>query len=117
MLDPAFHRAATWTEIGLAVATLLPLLFLSAPYGRYTRPGWGPTVPNRWGWVLMELPTLAVFLPLYWVGPQRCEVVPLVFLFFWLSHYVHRTLIYPFRLRDRKRVIPLVLVALGMMFN
>lgn len=117
MIDAALHGAATWLEIGLAIVTLVPLLFLSAPYGRHARSGWGPTLPNRWGWILMESPTLAIFLPLYWLGPHRFEVVPLVFLLLWLSHYLHRTLMFPFRLRDRGKTMPVLVVVLGMVFN
>lgn len=117
MIDAELHRLLTWIELGLGAMTALSLLFITAPYGRHARPGWGPTLPNRAGWVLMEAPTLAVFVPLYWAGERRAELVPLVLLGLWLSHYVHRTLVFPFRLRTGEKRMPLAIAGMGAAFN
>ena len=37
----------------LALATGFVLVFVSAPYGRHARKGWGPSLDNRLGWMLM----------------------------------------------------------------
>jgi len=116
-MSPSFHQIATWGEIIAAAFTFLSLLFIAAPYGRHHRKGWGPEIDNRAGWVLMELPTLAVFLPIYFDGKQGLDTTPLVLLALWLSHYVHRTLIFPFRLRTKKKRVPLLIVSLGAAFN
>jgi hypothetical protein len=42
---------AAYAMLGLAVVTLAALSFVTAPYGRYVRDGWGPTVPSRIGWI------------------------------------------------------------------
>ncbi len=117
MNEAAFHQQAVYSMMGLGVFVFASLLFIDAPYGRHLRPGWGPTLSNRVGWILMESPTLLVFLPIYWSGTHAHELVPLVFLGFWLSHYVHRTLIYPFRLRSSGKRVPLLIALLGFLFN
>ena len=48
----------SWVIMGLVIFTLL--LFITAPYGRHSRRDWGPTIPNRLGWVVMEFPSLLV---------------------------------------------------------
>lgn len=117
MNEAAFHHDATLILMGLGVLVLIALLFIEAPYGRHLRPGFGPTLPNRLGWILMESPTLAVFLPIYSSGDHAKETVPLVLLALWLSHYVDRTLIYPFRLNSKGKRVPLLIAFLGLLFN
>ena len=48
---------------GLAVAAgiFVTLFFVRAPYGRHLRRGWGPLIPNLFGWVIMESPAVWTF--------------------------------------------------------
>ena len=49
------------SSLGAAAVTALFLLFVSAPYGRHVRKGWGTTMDNRLGWIVMEAPAPLVF--------------------------------------------------------
>ena len=49
-----------WFALSACVFVLL--LFMSAPYGRHARKGWGAAIGARAGWVLMEIPTVIVML-------------------------------------------------------
>ena len=111
------HSNLTYGLFGLGVITVIVLIFISAPYGRHTRDGWGPTLHCRLAWVLMELPAPACFLWWYIQGPQRNAVVPCICLTLWLSHYLHRTFIFPFRARFDGKRMPLFVVVLGALFN
>ena len=53
--------------IGIGVITFFILLFISAPYGRHLRSGWGPLLPKRLGWILMETPALYVMWLFYFI--------------------------------------------------
>jgi 3-oxo-5-alpha-steroid 4-dehydrogenase 1 len=108
---------ASWAEIVLAVITCLSLVFITAPYGRHERAGWGPTIPNAMGWVIMEMPAVALFLGIYFLGVHSLETVPLVFLGLWQLHYVHRTFIYPLRLRTKGKRMAVTIVGLALVFN
>lgn len=103
--------------IAIAVPIFVYLFAVTAPYGRHLRPGWGPSLPPRVGWIVMESPAVFVWLAVYLTGPNRAQVVPLVFLGLWQLHYVHRTLVFPFRLSGRGRPIPLVVAGMGFTFN
>ena len=46
---------------GIAACVFIALQFLTAPYGRHARPGWGPTIHRTAGWVIMESPAVIVF--------------------------------------------------------
>lgn len=105
-----------WSWLGLAVPTFILLLFVSAPYGRHFRGGWGPGVHPVLGWMLMELPAAFVFavcvLSEGW--PESIPVV--VFLFMWQMHYLQRTFIYPLLLRSKKRM-SLLVILMAICFN
>ena len=117
MNEVTLHHGLTLGVMATALPTLVYLLLRSAPYGRHGRPGWGPTLSPRAGWILMESPAVLVWLALYLMGDNRLEVVPLVFLSMWQLHYIHRTFIFPFRMRGDGRPMPLVIALSGAFFN
>lgn len=104
-----------WAGIAVAVAVLL--LFVTAPYGRHVRGGWGPTLPSTAGWILMELPAVLGFLAFFAAGSRTGDPVNLVFVGLWMLHYGQRTFVFPFLRRGGARPMPLSIVGLGMVFN
>jgi 3-oxo-5-alpha-steroid 4-dehydrogenase 1 len=117
MSEMSFYR---WLVIGwmaLAVATFVALFFITAPYGRFTRNGWGPRMSARWGWILMETPVLVTFLVLYGLSDRKSNAVSLVFVAMFAAHYAHRALIYPFRVRSSCPSITLSVIFMGALFN
>lgn len=102
--------------LAAAPVTFASLVARTAPYGRHARGGWGPTLGARAGWVLMEAPAVGVTAAVYLRGPHRAELVPLVLLAAWMSHYVHRAFVYPLRMRPSAEV-PVLIVVLGAAFN
>jgi protein-S-isoprenylcysteine O-methyltransferase Ste14 len=115
-VPPGADRVLTWLELALAVLTFAGLRFVTAPYGRYRRTGWGPTVPARLGWLVMESPAPLLFAAVYATGRHRAELVPLVFLLMWQAHYVQRAFVYPFLMRGGTRM-PVTVMLLAITFN
>src|SRR4030042_3344220 len=104
-----------WFIIGGIV--FIALLFIAAPYGRHARKGWGYSVGNKLGWVLMEAPAPIVFAVCFLFGDIKNSPVTLVFLALWEMHYLHRAFIYPFSLRGAVKRMPLSVIAMGFFFN
>ncbi|MDX1500461.1 MAG: DUF1295 domain-containing protein, partial [Woeseiaceae bacterium] len=105
--------------LGLALAavpTAAALFMTTAPYGRHLRPGWGPAIDARLGWVVMESPAVVMFLAIYAAGENAWEPAPLVLLALWQFHYVERTFVFPLRLRPAAR-LPVAIVAMAFGFN
>ena len=117
MLDLDLHSYAVAAEFGFAIVTVFLLVWISAPYGRYERAGWGPTLPAVLGWVLMELPCVALFALFFFSGDNRFEVVPLVLLGLWQLHYLNRTFLFPLRMRAKSRRMPILIMLLALTFN
>ena len=114
---PSTHQLLVGGMFALAALTYVALRFVVAPYGRHARAGWGPTVPDRVGWMVMESPSLLLFAWIYAHGTHRAEAAPLALLGLWMLHYAHRTLVYPFRLRSTGKRMPVVIVLLAIAFN
>ena len=49
-----------WVTIG--IGTFIYLFFVSAPYGRHIRDGWGRNISARTGWVVMESPCVIIMI-------------------------------------------------------
>jgi 3-oxo-5-alpha-steroid 4-dehydrogenase 1 len=113
---PGPYLSLILLEFGLAAVTFIGLLFVVAPYGRHGRSGWGPTVPARIGWLVMESPAPLVFLGVFLAGSHRADLVPLLFLLLWQAHYVQRSFVYPLIMRGGARM-PMSVMALAIAFN
>jgi protein-S-isoprenylcysteine O-methyltransferase Ste14 len=100
-----------------AVASFAMLTAMTAPYGRHSRPGWGPIVRARFGWVMMELPSPVCFLLAYVGGDHAGEPYPLLFMAAYQLHYVHRTLVFPLLMRGDNKHNPVATIALAVTFN
>ncbi|MHA1986002.1 MAG: methyltransferase [Promethearchaeota archaeon] len=92
------------------------LLFITAGYGQHHSKKWGPAINNKLGWVIMEIPTVVIYLFYYFIGNRKVDLVPLVFMFIWMLHYCQRTFIFPLLIRG-KEPMPLTIVFLGFIFN
>jgi len=117
MTEPVVHSALVWAVLLLGPVTAGLLLVISAPYGRHGRAGWGPTISARLAWIAMESPSVLVFLVVYWLGDHRAAPTAVVLFALWQVHYVHRTFIYPFRIRSAGKRTPLVIALLAFVFT
>ena len=108
---------ASWAVIATGLLTFGILSRVSAPYGRFMREGWGPTLSSRRAWMLMESPSALGFLAVYLLGRNRLEMVPLVLLAAWQAHYVHRAYVFPLRMKERGKRMPWVIAGMGFFFN
>jgi 3-oxo-5-alpha-steroid 4-dehydrogenase 1 len=111
------HRALCLAMLGLAAVTFGALFLVPAPYGRHARAGWGPAIPARLGWILMESPAVVWFGAVYLEGRHRAEAAPLALLGLWMAHYLQRTLVFPFRMRAAGRPMPAAIAAMAFAFN
>lgn len=100
----------------LAIIVFIALFFVVAPYGRHTRKGWGYSVGNKLGWVLMEAPAPLAFAVCFLLG-SSVSMVTIAFLILWEMHYLHRAFVYPFGLRGAARRMPVMVMSFGFLFN
>lgn len=114
------HPLYTWTILGVVVLGILSffvLSFISAPYGRHLREGWGPTMNATLLWVLMEAPSPLSFAIVYFMSDNAFKPVPLVLFGMYMVHYVYRSFIYPFRMRGGHKRKPVLTGGLAIVFN
>ena len=99
-----------------AVIVFILLFFIPAPYGKFSRIGWGPALKAKWAWMIMELPSPAIVVTFFILSENK-GTPQIIFLSIWLLHYLHRTFIYPFSQSGRNKPYPLVVVLMAIVFN
>ena len=111
-----FYKYSLIIVFSLAVIVFILLFFISAPYGKFRRKGWGPAIKSKWAWLLMELPSPLLMVVFFLISEPK-NLVKIIFILLWLSHYIHRALIYPFTQSGRNKSYPLILVCMAFIFN
>lgn len=117
MTEAAFYPWLLGTWAALGAVTLATLFFVTAPYGRHARQGWGPSLPAAVGWIAMELPAPLVFFAIWTVGRWRGLPGSVALLLLWESHYVYRAFVFPWLRRGAARPVPLGIVFSAAFFN
>jgi hypothetical protein len=117
LFDAVVFRAAVGVCFGPGGATCVALLFITAPYGRYNRSGWGPAVDARLGWMAMELPAAVALPALFPISGRTANLATLALLALWETHYLQRALVYPWLLSSASARMPLAIPVLGAIFN
>jgi 3-oxo-5-alpha-steroid 4-dehydrogenase 1 len=112
-----FYTFAVLGIIVLGIVTFFLLLFISAPYGRHLRPGWGPTLNATVLWIVMEAPSPIAFAVVYFLSDNAFKPVPMFLLALYMLHYVYRAFVYPFRMRGGHKRKPIITGVLAFAFN
>ena len=116
MFDIAFtYVLIAW--ILIAVAVFISLFFITAPYGRYFRRSFGPSINGRLGWIIMEAPAPLVFAFYFITDMRVATITQIVFLTIWEIHYIDRALIYPITLRISSKPLPVSVLMSALAFN
>lgn len=105
--------------IGMALTgavVFVSLYFVDAGYGMLFNARWGPPVPNKPAWCVMESVVFVAMFLLWFFSPRRTEPVPLLFFLLFQLHYVQRAFIYPWLMKGNSRM-PLGIVAMAVVFN
>lgn len=117
MTEPQVYFWLVMLVFAVAAQTFVLLFWVNAPYGRFSRDGWGPSIPTRTAWALFESPAVIVFAAVFFAGQYAWERVPLVLFAVWQFHYVLRAFVFPFRIRETGKRIPVVIVVMAIAFN
>jgi len=111
------HFWLTMALLALAVAVFVVLQFVTAPYGKFTRAGWGPKINRTAGWVVQEAPSVLIFAWCFAVSDRTTDPLAIVFLVMWLVHYGNRTFVFPFRLRGGRSNMTLLPFLMAIVFT
>lgn len=99
-----------------AVIVFVMLFFISAPYGKFSRKGWGPSIKSKWAWMIMESPS-PLLMTVFFITADLRSLPEIIFIILWLAHYIQRTFIYPFRQSGKEKPYPVIIVSMAILFN
>ena len=100
----------------LALAVFIALHFFEAGYGYLFNRRYGPPIPNKIGWVLMESPVFILMCVLWATSDRMGQAGPLTLFLLFQAHYFQRSFIFPLLIRGNSKM-PLGIVLMGMVFN
>jgi 3-oxo-5-alpha-steroid 4-dehydrogenase 1 len=117
MLNNNFYQLLLVSWFFVAAFTFVALLFTPAPYGRHSRPGWGPPIQARFGWMIMESVSFILFIFFFSLGAGNVTFLAIFILCLWILHYIQRSFIYPFLMKNGRKPMALSVVGMAVFFN
>ena len=113
--DLYFYFLLFWSS--LAFVVFISLYFKNAPYGRFLSLDSSKTVSARTGWIVMESPTILGVIVFFLITDESIDPTEIVLSVIWLSHYLHRTLIWPFRAKLKGKQMSILVIFMASLFN
>lgn len=113
---PESYRIALIVMAALAVIVYVALQYFKAGYGYLRTPDWGPSIPNRPAWFLMECPVFIVMVALLVKYYENTNIVTIIMATLFLIHYFQRSFIFPLLIKGNSRM-PIVIILMGATFN
>ncbi len=107
----------TFVWIAVAVISFPFLLRQVAPYGRHSSEKWGWMIPNKVGWVFMELVSPVVFSIMFFSGTIDLSSASFFFWLLWIVHYFNRSVIFPLRTKTDGKKMPFLIALSASFFN
>lgn len=100
----------------LAVIVYVALQYFKAGYGFLRTAQWGPSIPNKLGWILMESPVFIAMTTYFILFGLSSNITVIVMTTFFLIHYFQRSFIFPFLIKGKSKM-PIAIVSMGVIFN
>ena len=110
------YKAVCYIWLTLAVLVFFILIFVKAPYGRHRTKGWGVEISAKNGWIIMESIPAVLLTVILILGHNR-DLIVLFFWAIWTAHYVNRAWAWPNRAKLDRKLMPLSVVILAVIFN
>ena len=118
IFTPEFFNTMLIIMAVVGLVVFISLYFVDAGYGKMISAKWGPAMPNKWGWMLMECPVFFIVLYLWWTAASEIKYnAPyLLFFLFFELHYFQRSFIFPFLLKGKSKM-PIAIMAMSVIWN
>lgn len=115
-MNPKTFYLVLVTMTVLAVVVFVALQYYKAGYGFLRTKNWGPSIPNRIGWFIMEVPVFILLLFLLVKSERPITICLIVITCIFEMHYFQRSFVFPFLIRG-KSTMPISIIVMGMVFN
>lgn len=118
IFTPDFFNTMLIVMAAVGLVVFISLYFVDAGYGKMISKKWGPSMPNKYGWMLMECPVFFVVLYLWLTADAsiRCNMPYLLFFLFFELHYFQRSFVFPFLIKGKSRM-PIAIMLMSVMWN
>ncbi|MBO7320924.1 MAG: DUF1295 domain-containing protein [Bacteroidales bacterium] len=113
---PESYRIALIVMAIIAVIVYIALQYFKAGYGYLRTANWGPSIPNRPAWVLMECPVFIVMVVLMVKYQANANIVTIAIATLFLIHYFQRSFIFPLLIKGKSKM-PIAIILMGATFN
>ncbi len=113
---PESYRIALIVMAIIAVIVYIALQYFKAGYGYLRTANWGPSIPNRPAWVLMECPVFIVMVVLMVKYQANANIVTIAMATLFLIHYFQRSFIFPLLIKGKSKM-PIAIILMGATFN
>ena len=113
---PESYRIALIVMAIFAVIVYIALQYFKAGYGYLRTANWGPSIPNRPAWILMECPVFIVMVVLMVKYQANANIVTIAMATLFLIHYFQRSFIFPLLIKGKSKM-PIAIILMGATFN